>query len=80
MQASNSIRKNRRKTFLFVGVVITLVLVVMAVVTFTNAYTASEHDYAKKTESMRTGVEDATKGLLGPMGGIERQNATGNPG
>lgn len=65
--------KDKRKT---TSSIITLVLVAVAAVTFTNAYEVSQRDYVRKVESMRSGVEEATKNLLGPMSGIERQSAT----
>ena len=77
MQTSKSIFKDKRKTTsLIIGSIITLVLVAVAAIACTNAYNVSQRDYIRKAESMRSGVEEATKNLLGPMSGIEHQSAT----
>ncbi len=53
-----------------------LVVVAILAVVLVGLYKSNEQKYEDGVTHMKTGVEEATKGLLGPMGGIERQRAT----
>ncbi len=63
----------RRRVFWY-GVVIASVVLVAGVYVI-RGYRYNEHQYEAGVMRMKIGVEAATKGLLGPMGGIERQQA-----
>jgi hypothetical protein len=59
--------------WLSISVIVLLIILTAALV---GLYRTNEQRYENGVAHMKSGVEEATKGLLAPLGGIEQQKAT----